>query len=193
MTPFRWFLLLWFFVISPLLSYGVIYSKDRIVENVLAMADRGDAAGIEALVDWEALCAQLKQSIALQKKHLGTYNTHIGPADNMVAPVVDYYVQPGNLAVLFYLRDQFFAGVPAKSFLQSVGYYPPFGFHMTFGYPKGIAPRGEAVTALLQDRVKVRVIFQLTPFKWRLMALEVPIYLVPAQTYDQPLPEIFIQ
>lgn len=186
---YRYILLGWM-AISSLAFYLLDHSKDRVIGEVIASAHAKNADALSGRIAWDGLRAQLKESIAEQKKQLGQYSTNIGPNNEQIAPVVDYYVRPENLAILFHYHDVLFPDVPEGDFIDSAGYYPPFGFHVTFGYPKN-RPVSDPAMALLKDRVKVRAVFKLDGFTWKISELQVPIMLVPRQTYPEPAVKLF--
>lgn len=186
---FRYILIGWV-ILSSSTFYFLNYTKDRVIDEVVAAADRHDVNAASARVDWEDLRAQLKASIAEQKKQLAQYSANIGPNENQIGPVVDYYVQPENIGILYHYHDVLFPKVPVRDFIDSASYYPPFGFQVTFGYPKN-RPVSDPSLALLKDRIKVRAVFTLDGFTWKISQLHVPVVLVPRQTYPQPAIRLF--
>ena len=90
--------------------------------------------------DFDRLRAFLKQDLLAKKNDkspIGSLYAASGPATTNIDKVVDYYVQPQNIAILPYLHKTTFPDIPVRDFILSRGYAPPYGFSLTFGlrYP----------------------------------------------------------
>lgn len=167
---------------SPCIFLMHKYTMERTVDELVAAAKADDAEAVAARVDWDGLRAQLKELIRAQKAAMGQHAAMAGPDDAQIDAVVDYYVMPENIPILFYHHDLIFPGVAEEDFIHSVSYYPPFGWQMTVGYPKNAEGQGGELATLAQDRLKVRLIFRLDGLTWKLSEMQVPIYMVPRGT-----------
>ena len=124
------------------------------------------------------------------KNVLGSQGASVGPSLSQVDAVVDYYAQPENLGLLFHYRDLLFPKLPEEAFIESTGFFPPYGFHVVISYPDGGPALGD-MGALMKDRLKARAVFRLDGLTWKVSELHLPIFLVPRQSFSIPATEHF--
>lgn len=174
------------------LTAGVVYffSKDRVIEEVIAAARDRNATALSARIDWEDLRVFLKTDITKMKNVLGSKGASVGPALSQVDAVVDYYARAENLGLLFHYRDLLFPKLPEEAFIESTGFFPPYGFHVVLTYPEGGPALGD-MGALMKDRLKARAVFRLDGLTWKVSELHLPIFLVPRQSFSTPATEYF--
>lgn len=171
--------------------YAYDSSQKAVIAEMVAAAQQSNVSAMAARVDWESLRSYLKTDIDDQKRFLGPRGAMVGPAQGDIARVVDYYVQPQNIDILFYQRLRLFPGVAVEAFIERVIFAPPFGFKVTLIYPKGAAT-SDPVMALMRDRVKVDIVYRLDKtLTWKIKEMGVPIYLVPRTVYPQPATQLF--
>ena len=178
------------FAIIALLSLPIgyyIYSagQKNIIRELKKASQENDLQTMSNRIAWEKLRKFTKADITKTKKALGNYGTTIGPHLSKVDEVVDYYILPENLALLFHYHDKYFPDVTEDDFIHKIGYAPPFGFSVTLGYPEN-AKKGRGMNPLLKERLKVKAVFRLSPFTWKMTELHVPVFMVPERTYSWP-------
>jgi len=175
------------------LTAGGIYffSKERVIAETIAAARARDATALSARIDWEGLRVFLKEDISKMKRTLGSKGSDIGPPLSKVEAVVDYYAQPENLGLLYYYRDQLFPKLPEEAFIESTGFFPPYGFYIMLSYPAAGGPAMGDMGALMKDRLKARVVFRLDGLTWKISELHLPIFLVPRQSFSVPAIDYF--
>lgn len=177
-----------FFNLSATAVY--FFSKDRVIEEAVAAARARDATALSARIDWEGLRVFLKKDITKMKNVLGSKGASVGPALSQVNAVVDYYAQADNLGLLFHYRDLLFPTLPEEAFIESTGFFPPYGFYVVLSYPDGGPALGD-MGALMKDRLKARAVFRLDGLTWKVSELHLPIFLVPRQSFSVPATEYF--
>jgi hypothetical protein len=176
-------------VLIGLTVFFYVHSKNAVMAEVIAASRHNDVAAFARRVDWEGLRAALKTEIAEKKASSGEYGRSTGPDVPQIGKIVDYYVQPENIAVLYHEHAEIFPQAKEEDFIDNTGYFFPFGFQITLGYPKSVPAHDMA--KVMQDRLKVTLIFQLQGLTWKLRRMDVPLFMVPRQTYDRPATEIF--
>lgn len=186
------FIYLIVFALIAALGGGLFYAQKSVEAEVVSAIERADIDALAARVDFEALRAFLKEDIRRQKTDtspLGRHMTSAGPSIDKIDAVVDYYVQPANIEILYYMRNSAAADVPVQSFVVSRGYAPPYGFALTFGAPPELVQ--DSAAKLAAERYKVRAVFGLSGFKWKITELHAPLFMVPRTAYSQPAVDIF--
>mgnify|MGYP003667242659 CR=1 FL=1 len=175
------------------LTAGAVYffSKDRVIAEVIAAAQARNATALSARIDWEGLRVFLKEDISKMKRTLGSKGGNVGPSLSQVDAVVDYYAQPENLGLLYHYRDLLFPKLPEEAFIDSIGFFPPYGFYIVLAYPAAGGPALGDMGALMKDRLKARVVFRLDGLTWKVSELHLPIFLVPRQSFSVPAIEYF--
>ncbi len=168
------------------------YGQKSVEAEMIDALTRNDSAGVAARVDFDRLRAFLKQDLLAKKNDkspIGSLYAASGPATTSIDKVVDYYVQPQNIAILPYLHKTTFPDIPVQDFILSRGYAPPYGFSLTFGLP----PQALSDSAMraAAERFQVRAVFRLSGLTWKLAELHAPLFMVPAHVYSQPAVEIF--
>jgi hypothetical protein len=167
-----------------------VYSKGKVIDEMVDAAHRADVTAFSNRIDWAGAREYAKADLAKQKGGIG--GDQMGPSKTEIPRVVDYYMQPANLDILFYYREELFPNVPEKDFIQSVSYSPPYGFTVTVGIPKNMGVRGGGeVPEALRDRLKAWATFRLDGFTWKLREFTVPLFIVPSTVYDTPAVEIY--
>ena len=167
-----------------------VFSKDKVIDEMMAAAHRADVTAFSSRIDWAGAREYAKADLAKQKGGIG--GDQMGPSKGDIPRVVDYYMQPANLDILFYLREQLFPDIPEKEFIQSVSYAPPYGFTVTLGIPKNMGVRdGGDVPEALRDRLKAWATFRLDGLTWKLREFTVPLFLVPPHVYNTPAVDVY--
>ncbi|MEZ0223804.1 MAG: hypothetical protein ACAH83_04560 [Alphaproteobacteria bacterium] len=164
-----------------------VFSKSKVVDEMIDAAHRADVAAFSSRIDWAGAREYAKADLAKQKGGIG--GDQMGPAKTEIPPVVDYYMQPANLDILFYLREELFPNIPEKDFIQSISYSPPYGFTVTVGLPKTVG--GGEIPEALRGRIKTWATFRLDGLTWKLREFTVPLFMVPPHVYDTPAFEIY--
>lgn len=168
------------------------YASARSVPaEVIAAMEQGDVAGLAARVDFDALRAFLKEDLRAKKNDkspIGSLTAGAGPSMDKIDSVVDYYVQPENIPIIYAMRDSAARDIPVEKFVVSRGYVAPYGFSLTFGAPPELLKDGARAIA---DRYRVTVVFTLSGGAWKITEMRVPLYMVPQFTYSQPAVDIY--
>lgn len=188
------FLGLAFGLFSLVFGLSSYLGRQAVINELVAATETEDADLFAQRVSWEELRAFLKDDIPGRldgmRKMLG--GLALGPSPAQVPDIVDYYVQPENIEVLFLFREQFFADVPVTSFIHDSGWDTPYGFYITLGYPLD-HPMPDAMNiSMPANMLRVRLVYRLRGMTWRLTAMHVPPLLMPRRTYDRPLREVFL-
>jgi hypothetical protein len=170
-------------------GFCYVHSKSAVIDELIAASRRADVAAFSSRVDWEVLRANIKQDLAAQKKNMGEMGASMGPAAGQIDKVVDYFVQPENIDIAFYLHTEMFPQVKEEDFIDSTGYAFPFGFYVTLGLPKGGG--NNDIPQMLRDRLKVRVVFRLDGLTWKMREMHVPLFMTPAHAYDVPAVKVY--
>ncbi len=187
-------LLIFFLVIGMVTAAGLFlfYSQKAVEAEVAAAIERGDVAGLAARIDFDNLRSFLKQDLLAEKNDkspIGGLYAGTGPDISKIDAVVDYYVQPENIAILYEMRDTAAKDIPVTAFIVGRSFAPLYGFALTFGAPPELTKDSGA--RAIADRYRVRLVFRLRGFKWQVSEMHVPIFMVPAFTYSQPAVDIY--
>ena len=171
----------------------LLYSQKKVEAEVVAAVSQGDVNALAARVDFDKLRAFLKQDLHAKKADkspIGSALANSGPSAANIDKVVDYYVQPDNIAILYYLYESTFEQIPVDRFIVKRGFSPLYGFSMTFGLPpEAVQQTGAAQAAA--DRFQVRAVFRLSGLTWKVAELHAPLFMVPRHVYNQPAVQIF--
>jgi hypothetical protein len=167
-----------------------VYSKGKVIDEMIDAAHRADVAAFSKRIDWAGAREYAKADLAKQKGGIG--GDQMGPSKTDIPRVVDYYMQPANLDIVFYLREELFPNIPEKDFIQSVSYAPPYGFTVTLGLPKNVGVKGGGdIPEAMRDRVKAWATFRLEGLTWKLREFTVPLFIVPTHVYSTPAVEVY--
>ena len=164
------------------------YGKSTVINELIADSRRGDVAAAAARFDWPELRAYMKQNMVEVRKATAMFGD-VGPSESQIPAVVDYYVQPENIGIAFYLHTEMFPQVKEEDFIDSTGYAFPLGFEMTLGVPKSIS--SDEIPQALRDKAKVRIVFRLDGLTWKVKEMHVPPFMVPTTVYDTPAIKIY--
>jgi hypothetical protein len=186
----RWILLIWMLLVAPLGYAGLQYVQNKVLTEMIAASRKDDVAALAARVDWESLRAFVAEDLAAQKKFVGAQGATIGPAEAEITKVVDYYLKPENIDILYYQHQKRLPQSREEDFIGGQGYAPPFGFQVTLVYPKK-AVTADPILSAIKDRIKVKFVFGLDGLTWKVKEMHVPLYLAPSQTYEVPAVKIF--
>jgi hypothetical protein len=177
-------------LVFDLIGFGVYkYSSEKVIDEMVAAVQADNAAAIGARTDWDGLKKQLKEDIAAQKKAYGQMGAAIGPNESQIPVIVDHYVNQQGIVTALYYRQQLFKDVPVRDFIDSTGFALPYGFQVTVAYPKSQAAANPAFAAM-RDRMKVKVVFGLDGFTWKIREMHVPLYMVPVNVGALPDPSV---
>lgn len=170
-----------------LAALGWFISKEAVIDDLIEASRRADVAAFSDRVDWEGLRESVKTDLAKQKKMIG--GDQMGPPAGEIPRIADYYLQPENVDILFYYREELFPSVPEREFIHKISYAPPYGFTVTLGFPKSLATA--EMPAVMRDRMKAWVTFRLDGLTWKARELSMPLFMVPRQVYSAPATQIF--
>lgn len=176
-------------VLAAAAAWGAcLYGKGKVVDELVAASQGNDAAAFAARVDWEGLRAFLKEDLAAQKK--SPIGASMGPDAGRIGAIVDYFIQPENVGILYYWHDEVFKGIPERDFIHASGFAPPFGFYVTLALPDA-ALQENAQARAFRDRMKVRAVFRLDGLTWKVRELHVPLFMVPRHVYNVPAIDVY--
>lgn len=169
-------------------GYVVVYaaavelSKDRIVEELAQAARDQDMEAFQSRLDFGALRSFLKSDLKKKSKAVrgGSVKVPIGPEPDKVSELVDFYVQPERIGLLFGLKDKIFPDADPQDFVWDVSFYGPFAFAVTVGYP---TKKGQQT--LFSERMStVTFVFKGHGWVWKAKEMHVPLFMVPIEQYD---------
>lgn len=192
------FRLVLFFVVLMFAPSGYfIWSsgRDAVIDDLVAASQKDDVAAFAERVDFDAVRAFLKQDLNRQRTMPLFQGVSAGLSEQKISEVVDYYVQPENIDILYYYHEQVFENLPERDFIHSITYTPPYGFSVTVGFPKTVSTsnaQGDAAAiAAARDRFKVRAVFALDGLTFKMKELHVPIFMTPRHVYSTPAVKVF--
>jgi hypothetical protein len=167
------------------------YGQNAVVKELIADVNRNDAAAFAARIDFPALREFLKADIAANKTGSGALGASVGPELPQIGPVVDYFVQPENVDVLFYQREIWFKDIQPEAFVVERGYALPYGFQVTLGLPKAGGPQTDDIPPEWRGRLKARVTFRLGLKGWHVTEMHIPLFMVPHQPMGAPAVKLY--
>jgi hypothetical protein len=165
------------------------YSKTVVIQEMIDAARLNDAQAIAARFDWPAVREYMKKTLVENKKATAMFGD-VGPPAAQIPAIVDYYMQPENIDIAFYLHQQLFPTVKEEDFIDSTGYVFPFGFRITLGVPQNLANAND-IPQIMRDRLKVTFVFRLDGMTWKIKEMRVPLLMVPPTVYDVPAVKIY--
>lgn len=171
---------------APTAYFLCIYGKNSVIAEMISASRANDVAAFGNRVDWEAVRAFLKEDLGRQKQ--APHASAVGPAAAKVSGIVDYYVRPENIPVLYHYHDTLFAEVREEDFILSSGYVFPLGFDVTLAYPAS-NPLNLGMPKLMHERLRARFVFGLDGLTWKIREMHVPLMMVPSQERALPRPD----
>ncbi len=194
MVRYLFFAMLAFGVFNLLYGAFAYFGQRAVIHDFIQAAAQNDPAIIDRRVAWddlrESLNDRLPETLSATSGLLG--GRTLGPSPDQVPAIVDYYVRPENLEILFYFRTLFFADVPPEDFIHSSFWVSPYRFHITAGYPQGHEVTSETGISLPTNMMRVRMVFALRGMRWQMTEMHVPVFLIPRRTYDRPATAYFL-
>lgn len=191
------------FFISGMCFLVTHLTHQSVIDQMMVYAEAENIPALNERIDYEALRQNLKSHIRAQKKavqKLGISNLDGGPAEQDIDAVVDFFVQPENMAVLFHLKNRHFGQTKPQAFLHNDGFLSPLeplAWKVTFGLPVSVTSRIDAgdpravLVSRAQSSIQVTLVFRLDGLVWRAQEMYVPLFLVPRRPYNRPLVEVF--
>ena len=175
--------------IIPAGAYFYSHSREAVIAEFIHASQTNNVNAMAERIDFASVRESLKQDLKRQKAP-GLFVAQGGPGLDAIDRVVDYYVLPENIAILYYFYDMTFEGVAEAQFIREKGFEAPFGFQITLGMPaEGV--KGDAMVSAVRDQVKARLVFGLDGLTWKLKEIYMPAFMVPAHTYSQTALEVF--
>ena len=173
----------------PAVAYLYTHSRDAVITEFVRASQNNDVNAMASRIDFASVRASLKEDLKHQKAP-GLFSAPGGPALDSIDRVIDYYVQPENIAILYYYYDMTFEGVAETQFIRDKSFTPIFGFQITLGMPD-TATKSDAMVSSMRDRLKTTLVFGLDGLTWKLKEMYIPAFMVPAHTYSQTALEVF--
>lgn len=145
-------------------AYAVlnVYSRDRVMNDIITAIDERDAAALEGRVQFDALAVSVKERLQGKVSDLS---------------IVDHYAQPDFIEPLFSMKERHFPDYKAKDFVRDFAFDGPFRFSVMMGYPKKEGSGG--ITTLNESISQVLVFFRLEGWTWKIYKADMPDFLVP--------------
>ena len=175
--------------IIPAGAYFYSHSREAVIAEFVRASQNNDVNAMANRIDFVSVRASLKEDLKRQKSP-GLFVAQGGPALDSIDRVIDYYVQPENIAILYYYYDMTFEGIAETQFIREKGYTPLLGFQIVLGMPD-TATKGDAMVSSMREQVKARLVFGLDGLTWKVKEIYMPAFMVPAHTYSQTALEVF--
>ncbi len=148
------------------------------IAEIMDKAARYDNEGIAAEIDWEKLRAFMKADLIERASKTNPMNrdrmrgAHLRP--DHIKKVVDYYIQPQNIILLFKLKKGYAPYYYESDFIGSIKSHNLTGIEVIFQHPER-----ESVNPVL-GHTQVKAIFQINQdLEWKMTELHIPLYFVP--------------
>lgn len=165
------------------------FASNRITDELIDSFEKGDIKSLQERIAWDDLRHSLavlmkKEQELMRGKRTGF---HIDEGYT-VDEIVDYYVQPENIDLLFYFKNKRYAREDASAFIRDIDYAPILGFYVELGRP---VKKAQAMD--YYDLVTLRLYFGLDGFSYKLKEMHIPNIFLPKRTYQEPALEHFIK
>jgi hypothetical protein len=151
------------------------YYNEQYVQNTVADSARNySIADIRERTDWDALRAWLKQDLRKRTHNYIAQSSGFNLDDQEISDLVDFYVQPVNLPLLFYYHTQRAADTDPGSFIRSTKMISPTRMQMELNYPvkDDSAEWKKNLPPLVAE-------FKFKEMSWKLTKLHTPLHLLP--------------
>ncbi len=170
-------------------------AKERIVEELVAAAKDEDRATVEDRVDWGSIRDFAKADLKRKSEAVraGGQGVALGPHPSKIDEIVDFYVQPENIDLLFALRPKVFPKFETRDFVHRVSLRGLDGFEVTIGYPK--APEGSdrfQQPVFSEQLLAITFVFRLDGWTWRAKEMHVPLFMTPVNIFSDEDIERFL-
>ena len=165
------------------------FASNRITDELIDSFEKGDIKSLQERIAWDDLKHSLavlmkKEQELMRDKRTGF---HIDEGYT-VDEIVDYYVQPENIDLLFYFKNKRYAREDASAFIRDIDYAPILGSYVELGRP---VKKAQAMD--YYDLVTLRLYFGLDGFSYKLKEMQIPNIFLPKRTYQEPALEHFIK
>lgn len=152
--------------------------RDPYIAEIMDKAARYDDKGIAQEVDWEKLRTFMKLDLIQRAQKTnpvmgGARGANLRP--DHISRVVDYYIQPQNLVLLFRLKKGYAPYYYESDFIASIKSHKLTGIEVVFQHPEAKS------TSIALGQGQVKAIFSLNKdIEWKLTELHIPLMMVPS-------------
>lgn len=151
------------------------YYNEQYVQNKVADSARNfSIADIRERTDWDSLRAWLKKDLNRRTQSYIAQSGGFNMTDQEIKNLVDFYVQPVNLPLLFYYHRQRAANTDPGSFIRSTKMISPIRMQMELNYPAS-----EKTVAWKKNLPPLVAEFEFKEMSWKLTKLHTPLHLLP--------------
>jgi hypothetical protein len=122
----------------------------------------------------------MKEDLQSRSRSLNSINAQLSQnlTPEHIDRVVDYYVQPQNLILLFRLHKGYASDYDPQDFVEEVGFSGLTGFQVDFKHPD------PTIASSLYGSQRVEGVFQFRNMRWKMTELHVPLHYVPSYIPD---------
>ena len=177
-------------IIGPTLYFIYDTSKDRVISELIEATVNKDQTTLSNRFNWDVVRQNTIDDLKSEKAALGNYGSAIGPPKSKIDEIVNYYIQPQNIELAYYYHEKIFDDLDPNAFIRDISFKAPWGFSITLGYPIEFEGKHH-VDPVLKQQLKTRFVFRLDGMTWKIDTLEIPIFMIPHQTYSRPALEQF--
>lgn len=179
LTKFIFYLIVLAGVAVGVINHYNSQHRGPYIAEIMDKAARYDDVGIAAEIDWVKLRAFMKADLIARAQKSNpitkgaSRGAHLNP--DHINKVVDYYIQPQNIVLLFRLKKGYAPYYYENDFVASVKAHKFTGIEVLFQHPenKSVSP--------VFGNAQVKAIFSLNKdIEWKMTELHVPLSLVPS-------------
>lgn len=178
-TKFIFYLILIAGVAAGVINHLNAKKRTPYIYSITDMAARYEDKAIAAEVNWEKLRAFMKADLIERASKTNPLTGDKSRGDHLrpehINQVVDYYIQPQNIVLLFRLKKGYAPYYYESDFISSIKPYKLTGIEVTFDHPEK-----KSVSHPIYGKANVKANFTLNNrLEWELTQLHVPLYFVP--------------
>lgn len=177
-------------VFGPTLYYLYHSSTEDLVQELITASQKNDISAMADRFSWAETREATADDIKSKKRVLGSYGRSIGPPLGKIDDIVEYYIRPENIKIAYDYHDRILKNIDEEEFIRSMGFVAPWGFEVTLGYPLNYEGELE-IDPVLKEQLKATFVFRLDGLTWKVHEIQLPIFMVPHQTYQRPAVERF--
>lgn len=189
---FRKYIFIMILAIGVVLAFGYMitsFAQNRVTDELVQAFESGDIETLQERVDWESLRHSLIVSMKKEQELIHDKRRNFRADEGYkVEDIVDYYLQPENIDLLFYFKNRRYPRENARAFIRDTDYAPILGFYVELGRPVK-----DNRTMDYYDLVSPRLYFGLDGLTYKLKEMHVPNIFLPTRTYEESALDHFIR
>ncbi len=150
--------------------------KHNIVHSITSATLKGDVNALKERTDWNALRESIKLDLEERTQSEYAKSAGLNLSKKEIHNLVDFYIRPENVPMLFYYHSQFAPDIPPRDFIRSAKMLGFKELVMNVAYP------AQDDRPWIESLEPVQIVFRLdNSFKWRLVDMNAPFYVIPRQ------------